>query len=106
MTSPNTAAFSDDFAACARKMPRTSFAKVDDACLLYKNTYDIRDIERYYDFLSRTLTIRGTRDSQTHVIHFRDCDQESLAFMRQKLVDLGGTPPALVKPTELAGRCP
>lgn len=89
--------FSDDFTACARKMPRNSFTKVDDACLLYKNTNDMRDLERYYDFLSRTVTVRGTRDSQTHIIHFRDCDAESLSFMRQKLVELGGTPPALAK---------
>lgn len=91
-------AYSEDFTQCARKTFK-NFTKVDDACLLYKNTNDMRDVLRYYDFMTRTLTVRCTHDTQSQVIQFRDLDGESLAFMRQKLVELGGTPPALAKAT-------
>lgn len=90
--------YSEDFTQCARKTHK-NFSKVDDACLLYKNTNDMRDVMRYYDFMSRTLTVRCTHDTQSQVIQFRDLDAESLSFMRQKLIELGGTPPALASAT-------
>lgn len=51
---------------------------------------------QHYDFLSRIMTTHiQSSGPAVAVVPFAQLDPEVLAAMRQKLVDLGGTPPAL-----------
>lgn len=49
-----------------------------------------------FDFLARLLTTRtGSSDGGAHVIPFSQLDPDSLATLRERLVELGGKPPKL-----------
>lgn len=87
------AEYSDDFAAAAAKSA-SKFKKKDDAVLLY-NTTAQADIYHYYDFITRNLYVRFESKDHSHIIPFRDIEPDTLAYMRDKLVELGGNPPPL-----------
>lgn len=48
-----------------------------------------------YDFLARVLTVRtGSSDGGAFVVPFSRLDRDSLDTLRERLVQLGGKPPA------------
>lgn len=54
-----------------------------------------------YDFMARLLTTRtGSSDGGITVTPFSQLDAESLEHLRNRLVDLGGKPPALAPSLE------
>ena len=71
---------------------------INAVSILYATDTGTARVERIYDFLARQMVVsvqvRGGNDT-THVVPFADIDRETLGFMREKLVQLGGTPPAL-----------
>ena len=82
----------EDFASAAAKAGRLDYAKQNESTLrLYiDGTY------HYYNFVMRALLSRtGGSDSGVTVTPFSQLDRESLEFMRDKLIELGGKPPAL-----------
>ncbi len=87
--SDQQAAFREAAAYCANK-----FSKKDDAVLYYK-TIAGADIYHFYDFITRNLYIRFESKDHSHIIPFRDVDPETLNYMRDKLIELGGNPPPL-----------
>ena len=49
-----------------------------------------------YHFLTRTMNVTsGNHDGGVTVVPFAQLDREVLEFMRDKLIELGGHPPAL-----------
>ncbi len=72
----------------------SKYLKIDDVVLRYTTTAS-SDLVHYYDFVSRMMVLRIQSKESTHLVHFRDIDPETLSFMRDKLVELGGKPPAL-----------
>lgn len=92
----------DDFAAAAGK-PQNKFAKIDDAVICYKTTAAL-DIFHYYDFISRMVLVRVEQKEHINIINFSDSDRETLTFMRDKLISMGGNPPPLpaVQPDDKA----
>lgn len=55
-----------------------------------------------YDFLARVLTVQTYKDEGgISVVPFSQLDRESLTFMRDKLIELNGKPPALPKEEEM-----
>jgi hypothetical protein len=60
--------------------------------ILYYNSYP----QYKYDFLSRLLTVTYSSGGVAiSVTPFSQLDQETLEVMRDKLIELGGKPPAL-----------
>ncbi len=62
-----------------------------------------------YDFNARILVVRSnyTREAGPSVTPFAQLDRDSLITMRDKLVELGGTPPELPpEPNALPGKTP
>ncbi len=86
----------NEFNASAENLNEQVFTKVNDVCLLYYagKTDRYSGVHMWIDFLSRK-TIIG--DKQT-VIKFSDDDRDTLEFMRNKLIELGGKPPSLPAP--------
>ena len=91
--------YKDDFARCAaatktdnhgRTTPdmiidkRSSYA----ICLYYSNEPTVT-----YDFLNRMMITMSSVGIK--IVLFQDLDREILEAMRDKLIELGGTPPAL-----------
>lgn len=89
--------FSSEFNSAAEKAAEDC-SLVNSVSILYATDSGTARIERVYDFLARQMVVsvqvRGGNDT-THVVAFSDIDRETLGFMREKLVELGGTPPAL-----------
>ncbi len=56
-----------------------------------------------YDFLARHMVLQDSKDgSINRAIPFSQLDPESLEFMRDKLIELGGKPPALPQKAKTA----
>lgn len=54
-----------------------------------------------FDFLARILTTRtGSSDGGAHVTPFSQLDPDSLETLRERLIELGGRPPALSDDTK------
>jgi hypothetical protein len=83
----------NEFNASAQGLQENVFTKVNDVCLLYYagKSHSYSGVHMWIDFLARK-TIIG--DKQT-VIKFSDDDRDTLEFMRNKLIQLGGNPPPL-----------
>jgi len=61
-------------------------------------SYQARGMTSYlvYDFMARVMIVRtGSSDGGSHVTPFSQLDRETLVEMREKLIELGGNPPAL-----------
>lgn len=68
----------------------SKFRNVSDGnCLLYRS--DAGDY--YYDFVTRTLAVRG--NETLVVLPFGQLDTTTLEFFHAKLIELGGNPPPL-----------
>lgn len=91
MTSDTRRAFADAADACRG----TQFTKADNASIRYQFDTSSTDIYHIYNFITRTLCVRLYNKENFHVIPFREVDPDVLHFMREKLIDLGGTPPPL-----------
>ncbi len=83
----------DAFKSSAEKLDEDSFAKRNPVSLTYYsgNSRDGYGTAYRFDFLLRVVTVVDTKDT----IHFREFDRDTLEFMRDKLIELGGTPPPL-----------
>ena len=81
----------EDFASAAAKAGSLDYVKQNESTLrLYiDGTY------HYYNFVMRALISRINGDGGCTVTPFSQFDHESLEFMRDKLIELGGKPPAL-----------
>lgn len=86
----------DEFAAAAGKT-QSKFTKIDSAVLCYKTTAGL-DMYHYYDFIARTVLIRVEQKEHINVVTFANADAQTLSFMRDKLIELGGNPPPLPVP--------
>ena len=84
-----------EFSAAA-EASKNKFSKKDNAVLFYKTAGE-SDIFHYYDFVTRYLYVRFEQREHSHMIPFSDLDQETLHYMREKLIELGGTPPPLAE---------
>lgn len=84
----------EDFTAAATHVPGSKFIRTDAAVLAVTVRAHL-DIVHFYDFFTRTVLTRVENKDHNHLIHFRDADPETLAFMHAKLIELGGKPPAL-----------
>lgn len=94
---------SEDFSRAAQRCEDNglAFEKANDACIIYKTAYDNISTSKFYDFLARSVTtviIVRTGNDTSHVEAFSDVDCETLSYMRDKLIDLGGNPPPLPAP--------
>ncbi len=92
--------YSEEFSRAAQRCEDNglSLDKMNDACIAYEASYDNVRTIRLYDFLARTVTtvieVASGNDS-SHIEPFADIDGETLAYMRDKLTELGGNPPPL-----------
>lgn len=82
------------------QIAETDFSRLTAAVLVagYGYNYGTRFV---YDFLNRVVMMPG------QTIHFKDCDREVLTTMRDKLIELGGSPPPLPEeknPFSLTGK--
>lgn len=90
-------AFQEQFAASvAQNGHQILVSKETDVMLCVRQ----RSFYHYYDFIGRIMcsTLGGHSDSM-NVTPFSQLDPEVLATMRAKLVELGGNPPELAKPS-------
>lgn len=83
----------ESFKTGADKVSKSTFIKRTPVCLSYSSgrTEDSAGIVYRFDFLLRVVTVVDTKMP----IHFRDMDRDTLEFMRDKLIELGGSPPPL-----------
>lgn len=84
----------EDFTAATMYTADNKFTRIDATVLAVLVQAKVA-IVHYYDFLTRTVVTRVESKDHNHLVHFRDADPETLAFMHAKLVELGGKPPAL-----------
>lgn len=92
--------YSHEFSQAARKCEDAglTFEKANDGCLVYSASHGNVETYKFYDFIARTVTTSvqvHSGDDNSHVEPFSAIDAETLAFMREKLTDLGGSPPPL-----------
>lgn len=75
---------------------RPYFSVEGPAQLTYQQTSLGPDRYYVYNFLTRVLIVStGSSESGSAVIPFSKLDKETLVAMREKLIELGGTPPPL-----------
>lgn len=92
--------YSEEFSRAAQRCEDNglSLEKMNDACLVYHASYSNVHTIKVYDFLARTVTtvieVKSGNDS-SHIESFAAVDGETLAYMRDKLTELGGNPPPL-----------
>ena len=82
----------EDFASAAAKMDDLNYTRSNSSTLrLY-----VGDGFHYYNFVMRALvSSTSNNEGGVTITPFSQLDRESLGFMRDKLIELGGTPPAL-----------
>ena len=91
---------STEFSTAARQCEVNdfSFSRVSQGCLAYTKTHGTIKTVKLYDFIERGVTtvVEVARGNDTsHLHHFSEVDAETLHYMREKLIELGGTPPPL-----------
>ncbi len=87
--------YSEDFSAISKKM---TFSKDNDVQLLVKQPGIYYESSFRYNFMTRMLVYSSGVYNETSgagVAPFSQLDPEMLAAMRDKLIELGGKPPAL-----------
>lgn len=94
--------YSEDFSRAAKRCEDNglTFERVNDACLAYTAEYSNVTTVTFYDFLARTVTTVvevSSGNDTSHIQAFAAVDAETLAYMRDKLAEMGGNPPPLPK---------
>ncbi len=91
--------YKDDFARCAAATKTDRHGRTSPDMYTLKNSsyalsvfYDNGPCITY-DFLNRMMIT--TYGSEMKFVLFKDLDREILEAMRDKLIELGGTPPAM-----------
>ena len=92
----------DAFKDGANKIVKSTFSKRNAVCLSYNSgkTDDFGGIVYRFDFLLRAVIIVDNKVT----IPFREFDRDTLEFMHDKLIELGGNPPPL--PAKESGNMP
>ncbi len=81
----------EDFASAAAKAGSLEYGKDNDSTLRLKVGYAYH----FYNFVMRAVISTRHADGGCIITPFSQLDRESLEFMRGKLIELGGKPPAL-----------
>lgn len=87
--------YSQEFSQAAGKSA-TAFTKVGPAVVRYQYSSAEASMTSFdYDFIMRMVSVRVKGKEHTHLMHFREIEPDTLAYMRDRLIALGGTPPPL-----------